>query len=147
MTFPLSAVLTYSLTSPAISILSVLKIALTEALPDERYWQSRHQHARVAIGGWLHWNRTAPQKHLPVMGFGILDTLRSIAAAETAQATVNRTMEAPIPASSAHNLRRPMQPALGEFQPRHRRRDPQRRRRREQDDLLPRPAKPQEQAS
>jgi len=51
MTFPLSAVLTYSLTSPVISTLSALKIALTEALPDERYWQSLHQHARVMIGG------------------------------------------------------------------------------------------------
>jgi hypothetical protein len=74
MTFPLSAVQTYSLASPVISTLSVLKIALTEALPDEMYWQSLHQHARVAIGGWLQRNRTAPQKHLPVMDFAILDT-------------------------------------------------------------------------
>jgi hypothetical protein len=72
ITFPLSAVLTYSLTSPVIWTLSVLKVALIEALPDERYWQSLHQHARATIGGWLHWNRTAPQKHPPVMDFAIL---------------------------------------------------------------------------
>jgi len=76
ITFPLSAVLTYSLTPPVVLTLSVLKIALIEALPDERYWQSLHQHARVVIGGWLHWNRTAPQKHPPVMDFAILDILR-----------------------------------------------------------------------
>jgi hypothetical protein len=60
---PLSAVLTYSLTSPVMLMLSVLKIALIEALPDERYWQSLHQQARVMIGGSLHWNRTALEKH------------------------------------------------------------------------------------
>lgn len=75
MTFPLSALLTYSLRSPVISTLSAEKIALMDALPDDKYWQSLHQHARVAIGGRLHWNRTAPQKQRPVMGIGILASL------------------------------------------------------------------------
>jgi hypothetical protein len=35
--FPLSAVLTYSLTSPVNLKPSVLKIALIDALPDDRY--------------------------------------------------------------------------------------------------------------
>ena len=56
ITLPLSAVLTYSLTSPVILKLSVLKIALIDALPDERYWQSLHQQARVATGIWSNWN-------------------------------------------------------------------------------------------
>jgi hypothetical protein len=71
MTLPLSAVLMYSLVSPDIVKLSVPKIALTDALPEDRYWQSLHQHARVAIGSWSNWNRTAPQKHLPVTRFAI----------------------------------------------------------------------------
>ena len=51
MTFPLSAVLRYSLTSPVILKFSVLKITLIDALPDDKYWQSLHQQARVATGG------------------------------------------------------------------------------------------------
>jgi hypothetical protein len=54
---PLSAVLTYSLTSPVILKLSVLKITLIDALPDERYWQSLRQQARVAIGSWSKWSK------------------------------------------------------------------------------------------
>src|SRR5436305_13067805 len=49
-------------------------IALIEALPADRYWQSLHQQARVAIGGWSDWKRTAPQKHRPVMSSTILNT-------------------------------------------------------------------------
>jgi hypothetical protein len=71
MTLPLSAVLMYSLVSPDILKVSILKIALIEALPEDRYWQSLHQQARVAIGSWSNWNRTAPQKHLPVTRFVI----------------------------------------------------------------------------
>ena len=74
MVLPLSAVLTYSPTSPMSLKLSVLKIALTDAFPLARYWQSRHQQARTAIGGWSNWNRTAPQKQRPVIGLVILIT-------------------------------------------------------------------------
>ncbi len=69
MTFPLSAVLTYSLTSPVKLKLAVPKIALIDALPDDRYWQSLHQQARVATGGCSNRKRTAPHKHPPVTGF------------------------------------------------------------------------------
>src|SRR5258708_3760950 len=72
---PLSAVLTYSATSPVKVKLAVLKIALTEALPVARYWQSRHQQARTAIGGSSKWKRTAPQKHRPVTRLAISDLL------------------------------------------------------------------------
>jgi hypothetical protein len=51
ITLPLSAVLTYTLNSPVTFKVFLLKMALTEALPVARYWQSRHQQARVAIGG------------------------------------------------------------------------------------------------
>ncbi len=33
-----------------------------------RYWQSRHQQARTAIGASLNWKRTAPQKQRPLIG-------------------------------------------------------------------------------
>jgi hypothetical protein len=49
--FPLSAVLTYSLTFPVNWKPSLLKITLIDALPDDRYWQSLHQQARVPTGG------------------------------------------------------------------------------------------------
>lgn len=57
ITFPLSALLMYSLVSPEILRPAVLKIALMDALPDDRYWQSLHQQARVATGRWskLNW--------------------------------------------------------------------------------------------
>jgi hypothetical protein len=83
ITLPLSAVLTYSLTSPVILKLSVLKIALIDALPDERYWQSLHQQARVVTGIWSNWNRTAPQKHRPVTSFAILSTFPFVAEAKS----------------------------------------------------------------
>src|SRR3954452_6201194 len=67
MTCPLSAVLRYSLTGPLIWKPLVAKITLMDALPDERYWQSLHQQARAATGGLSHRNRTAPQKHRPVI--------------------------------------------------------------------------------
>jgi hypothetical protein len=54
--------------------LAVLKIALIEALPVARYWQSRHQQARTAIGASLNWKRTAPQKQRPAMGSVIVHT-------------------------------------------------------------------------
>jgi hypothetical protein len=56
MVFPLLAVLTYSLTSPVSLRLSDLKIALMDAFPVARYWQSRHQHARTAMGASSKWN-------------------------------------------------------------------------------------------
>jgi hypothetical protein len=71
MVLPLSAVLRYSPRSPVILKLSVLKIVLMEALPDDRYYQSLHQQARVATGSSSDWKRTAPQKHRPVTGFAI----------------------------------------------------------------------------
>ena len=77
--FPLSALLTYSLTSPVILKLSILKIALIDAFPDERYWQSLHQQARVAIGSSSNWNRTAPQKHRPEITIAILITFTEFA--------------------------------------------------------------------
>lgn len=75
MVLPLFAVLTYSATSPLSVRPAVLKIALIEALPVARYWQSRHQQARSATGASLNWNRTAPQKQRPVMGLVIGLTL------------------------------------------------------------------------
>jgi dethiobiotin synthetase len=74
MVFPLSAVLMYSPTSPVSVKPSVLKIALIDALPAARYWQSRHQQARTAMGAWSNWKRTVPQKQRPVMGFVIVIT-------------------------------------------------------------------------
>src|SRR4051794_25496832 len=64
---PLSAVLRYSAVCPVICIPSVRKMALTDALPAARYWQSRHQHARTATGAAEDSYRTAPQKHRPVI--------------------------------------------------------------------------------
>ncbi|MCF3947443.1 hypothetical protein L2A60_12220 [Acidiphilium iwatense] len=75
MTLPLSALLTYSLTSPVISKASVLNIALIDALPEDRYWQSLHQQARTATGLFSDWNRTTPQKHRPVTNVAILPRL------------------------------------------------------------------------
>jgi hypothetical protein len=51
ITFPLSAVLTYSPVLPVRLKLFIAKMALIEALPDDRYWQFLHQQARVRIGG------------------------------------------------------------------------------------------------
>lgn len=52
LTWPLSAVLTYSLVEPDLLRLLPANMRLIEALPDDTYWQSRHQQARVetAIG-------------------------------------------------------------------------------------------------
>src|SRR5258708_32435871 len=75
ITLPLSAVLTYSLTSPGILKLSVLKIALMDALPDEGYWQTLDQQARVPTGRWSNWNWTAPQRQRPVTGLAVLHPL------------------------------------------------------------------------
>jgi hypothetical protein len=72
---PLFAVLTYSATSPLSERPAVLKIALIEALPVARYWQSRHQQARNAIGASLNWKRTAPQKQRPLIELAICSSL------------------------------------------------------------------------
>jgi hypothetical protein len=45
---------------------AVRKQAPTVPLPAPKYWQSRHQHTRVVIGGSALSQRTAPQRHLPV---------------------------------------------------------------------------------
>ncbi len=63
---PLSAVLAKSVIFPATLNAAVRKQAPTVPLPAPRYWQSRHQQARVVIGGsWLS-QRTAPQRQPPV---------------------------------------------------------------------------------
>jgi hypothetical protein len=67
ITLPLSALLMYSVVEPEISRLLLANMRLIEALPDDTYWQSLHQQARVEIGGLSSWKRTAPQKHRPVM--------------------------------------------------------------------------------
>jgi hypothetical protein len=72
---PLSALLRYSVVGPEILRLLLAKMRLIEALPDDRYWQSRHQQARVKTGGLSNWKRTAPHKHRPVMGCSMLLTL------------------------------------------------------------------------
>jgi len=38
-----------------------------DALPEERYWQTRHQQARVKMGNLSNSNRMAPHKHPPVI--------------------------------------------------------------------------------
>jgi hypothetical protein len=63
---PLSATLEKSLVLPTTLKVSVRKQAPTVPLPAPRYWQSRHQHARVVMGGCALSQRTAPQRHLPV---------------------------------------------------------------------------------
>src|SRR5262245_6541224 len=72
---PLLAVLTYFSTAPVSCRPAVLKKALMVALPAARYWQSRHQQARVAIGSWSNWNLTAPQKQRPVTGLAMIASL------------------------------------------------------------------------
>jgi hypothetical protein len=67
ITLPLSALLMYSVVEPEISRLLLAHMRLIEALPDDTYWQSLHQQARVETGGLSSWKRTAPQKHRPVM--------------------------------------------------------------------------------
>jgi hypothetical protein len=46
-------------------VTGVGKITLTVALPAAKYWQSRHQHTRVAIGSAVTVYRTAPHRHPP----------------------------------------------------------------------------------
>lgn len=95
MVFPLSAVLTCSLTSPARLKPAVLKIALIDALPDDRYWQSLHQQARVATGGCANRKRTAPQKHRPVTGC-MVRTLSRVCEAADPDPTAPRILRMPI---------------------------------------------------
>lgn len=64
--FPLSATLENLLIFPATLNVSERKQAPTVPLPAPRYWQSRHQHTRVVIGGAVLSQRTAPQRHRPV---------------------------------------------------------------------------------
>ena len=67
---PLSATLEKSLVCPVTLNPAVRKAAPTVPLPAPRYWQSRHQHTRVTMGGsWLS-HRTAPHRHLPVTVIG-----------------------------------------------------------------------------
>ena len=63
---PLSATLEKSLIFPATLNPAVRKQAPTVPLPAPRYWQSRHQHTRVTIGGSTLSHLTAPHRHLPV---------------------------------------------------------------------------------
>jgi hypothetical protein len=63
---PLSATLEKSPVFPTTLNVSVRKQAPTVPLPAPRYWQSRHQHTRVVIGGSVLCQRTAPQRHRPV---------------------------------------------------------------------------------
>lgn len=51
--FPESACETKARTSPVIVTSAALKIAFTVDEPAAKYWQSRHQHWRVAMGGEL----------------------------------------------------------------------------------------------
>lgn len=66
MRLPLSAMLEKSLVFPATLNVAVRKQAPTVPLPAPKYWQSRHQQTRVVIGGSILFQRTAPQRHLPV---------------------------------------------------------------------------------
>jgi hypothetical protein len=63
---PLSATLEKLLVLPTTLNVAVRKQAPTVPLPAPKYWQSRHQHTRVVIGGSKLSQRTAPQRHLPV---------------------------------------------------------------------------------
>jgi len=63
---PLSATLEKLLVFPTTLNVAVRKQAPTVPLPPPRYWQSRHQHTRVVIGGSALSQRTAPQRHRPV---------------------------------------------------------------------------------
>jgi hypothetical protein len=68
---PLSATLEKSLIGPVALNPAVRNAAPTVPLPAPRYWQSRHQHTRVVMGGsWLS-HRTAPHKHLPVTAIAL----------------------------------------------------------------------------
>jgi len=64
---PLSAMLRKSRSSPWIVTASLGKHAFTVALPAPIYWQTRHQHVRVTIGGAVAWYRTEPHRHPPVI--------------------------------------------------------------------------------
>jgi hypothetical protein len=64
--FPLFARLAKSAVWPVTVKLAVRKQAFTVPLPAPRYWQSRHQHTRVTIGGSELCHRTAPHRHLPL---------------------------------------------------------------------------------
>ena len=64
--FPLSATLKKSLVRPIILNVAARKQAPTVPLPAPKYWQSRHQHTRVVMGGSALSQRIAPQRHLPV---------------------------------------------------------------------------------
>ena len=64
---PLSATLRYVRVSPVTVSASVRKHALTVPLPAPIYWHSLHQHTRVTIGRCELSQRTAPQRHRPVI--------------------------------------------------------------------------------
>jgi hypothetical protein len=71
MQLPLSATLEQSFVFPVTVNVVVRKQAPTVPLPAPRYWQSRHQHTRVVIGGSTLSQRTAPQRHRPVTGIAL----------------------------------------------------------------------------
>jgi hypothetical protein len=63
---PLSAALEKSLVFPTTLNAAVRKQAPTVPLPAPKYWQSRHQHTRVTMGGSGLSHLTAPHRHPPV---------------------------------------------------------------------------------
>src|SRR4029079_11219967 len=67
MELPLSATLRYVPVSPVTVNAAVRKQALTVPLPAPIYWHSLHQQTRVTIGGAELSQRTAPQRHRPVI--------------------------------------------------------------------------------
>lgn len=69
--FPAFEGLVYSASLPETVSASLRKKTLSDALPEHRYWQSRHQQALVAKGGCDNEKRTAPQRHRPLMAISI----------------------------------------------------------------------------
>src|SRR5215471_6249968 len=67
ITLPLSARLRKSVSAPSIAMALLGKQTLTVAFPAAKYWQSRHQQMRVAMGAAVMRKRTALHLHPPVM--------------------------------------------------------------------------------
>jgi len=91
MELPLSATLRYVPVSPVTANAAVGKQALTVPLPAPIYWHSLHQHTRVTIGGCALSQRTAPQRHRPVM---VMDTPGNERESSVADPTLERKMAA-----------------------------------------------------
>src|SRR5690349_22585060 len=81
MRLPLFAMPTWSLVLPVTLNVAVRKAELTVPLPPPRYWHSRHQHQRVTIGASELSQRTAPQRHLPVIFMAYLAPFAALAPA------------------------------------------------------------------